>query len=235
MTHLDFNFAGWVQRAKLFVRGLARLPGAISIDDGIEPPAREDEHLREWLDSPACTVPPDVAQFIRQGSRRCFFRFKWKPPPVWKQKLREICASDELVGGGDLCAAAKYYVHDSRDRLREIIPAPQPWQTKQNVEMFGDRGDLFEILPSVGDGSVAIDLGAKEVRPILFCPSETAMDRVKLSDSFRSFLVDWESLCYVMPRADNIHLWHASESRESMDSGKGSMRGFLEEAGARWN
>lgn len=115
------DYAAWVHRAKCFVRRFALWPGVVHASDSAEPPASHDAYSLEWLRSPECSLVSKVKRFITEGSARCCLHYEWKPVGNWYERLGAILPEHpSLLGGGDLCEAARYSNYDHRDRLREL-------------------------------------------------------------------------------------------------------------------
>jgi hypothetical protein len=201
------DYVAWVQRARAFIRGLAGLPGMITLDDGIEPPAT-DEFDRQWLDSDKCSLPPEIKRFVSSASARCYFRYEWTPPREWAERIREIVPiGDCLRGGADFCEKARFSNYDHRDWFEEYLGSLSAL-LPGNPCAEPERGYLLQISPLEDNQQLALDVspGSNECAVVLAAASETYTG-TKLSISFDQFLMDWERLGYVALTYDALHPW----------------------------
>ena len=213
-----FDYMAWRWRVSAFLRGLTRLPGAISVNDGIEPAETEswDSSLNA---SEQPIIPRVIRDFISAASRRCFFRYEWTPPHEQRAKLVELLPGrDRLRGGGDLCEAAKYHNYINRNRFGNSLSA-------LNAK-FGFGTDLFDvrqiagamadeqlhgrvpIIEMKGRGIISLDRpGPDKISPVVFVERAGEPMSQILSPSFERFLVDWEKVCYTEPSMENLAPW----------------------------
>jgi hypothetical protein len=232
---------GWVQRAKEFLRQLTYLPGKLLIRDGIEPPCEK----ADWLNSPECSVPDDVKQFLRLGSNRCGFTYRWQPPAAFLPQLQAIVpGAIEIVGGADFCEAAVYFLYDHqeslnrngrvvRERALQMFPPElqQEMEARLPLSLFGieldDRGDLLRLAPLPDNSKLSLSLKADSPGGVVLTSADHS-ERLQLCDSFAEFLSKWEQACYVQPTKSQLQPWLDAAGRLNPDAEKSArMRTLL--------
>jgi len=202
------DFAAWSQRVSAFLRQLTRLPGAIVIRDGIEPPADEPCDF-ERSPSEASTFPAEIERFLLTASRRCNFHYQWTPPSEQRGRLVQIYPDHvTLRGGGDLCEASKYENYANRDwflglnhdaaSLAQIAGAMAEEQSQGRVPIMEleDKG-VISLGLQAGDGT----------RTAVYVKRAGLRAHRILSPSFEQFLLDWETICYIYPTMNNLAPW----------------------------
>jgi hypothetical protein len=218
-----FDIAGWVQRAKTFIRQIANLPGFSELNDAIEPPAT-DEHSRVWLQSEKCSLPPEIHRFLSQGSKRCCFHYHWTPPTGLLPEFQRVFPGRDSIGGGaDLCEAARYSIYDNRGHFRDLVKGQQQTilqmfaNAGHNVDKLqiphpgidlNDRGSLLVLAPRIGDQELALQLSQVEAdRGVVCVPGTGDRTPVKVSSGFEQFLLEWERIYYLSPTIENLRPW----------------------------
>lgn len=207
------NFAEWAKNASTFLRGLTYLPGRIEIADEIEPPANEDYH-RAWLASDDCSLPPEIVRFLASASRRCFFLYRWSPPPDLRQALSDLFPGQEtLIGGGDFCEGNCYSSFEKRDQLAGLLgPTLLGSLGWDRMEVERSRGYLrLMALPNGDTISLQLD-PAGGTRCVSYLPADPAAEPRVLSPSFEQFLLDWQQLSYIQPSLEFLAPWLDSAS-----------------------
>jgi hypothetical protein len=199
------DYVAWTKRASSFLRSLTHLPGELDLDDGIEPPSA-DEHTQQWLRSDGCSIPSELKAFIATASRRCYFRYRWKPPAELQAELGNLFPGHvKLTGGGDFCEAAGYSNYDHRQWFRDNVEQYKVYAREAEIERA--RG-LLPLMEMKGGAKISLDLRATDwTRPVVFVDPSTPKKRPLVSRSFDQFLSDWERLCYITPSLANLAPW----------------------------
>jgi hypothetical protein len=190
------DIAAWTHRVSAFLRQLTRLPGAIDIDDSIEPPVT-DSFDRDWLESDRSGIPDVLRRFLATGSKRCVFSYKWTPPAGYPTADCGINSGQRVFnGGGDLCEAAKYHLTSLGVPVAGAMAEEQTLHRVPILELQGGEGIIS--LASQSDGSAWIVVYVKEA-------GERSIQ--VLSPSFEQFLLDWEKTCYTYTSINNLAPW----------------------------
>lgn len=213
-----FDCLAWRWRVSAFLRGLTRLPGAISVNEAIEPAETElwDSKLNA---SEQPIIPQPIRDFISTASRRCFFHYEWTPTGEQRTALAELLPGrDRLRGGGDLCEAAKYHNYVNRGWFGESLGAL--------YAKFGLANDLVDvqriggaiadeqlhgrvpIIEMKGRGILSLDRpGTDGSSAVIFVESAGQPIGRVLSHRFEQFLLDWEKICYIEPSPEELVAW----------------------------
>ncbi len=203
------DFAEWTRGVSAFLRGLCRLPGRIEIMDDIQPPATDDFH-RGWLASDKSSLPPEIGLFLSSASRRCCFRYKWSPPPDDQHRLSALFPNQQtLIGGGDLCEAAKYSNYDRRDWFTDSFGPSTLGLEVVSGRMEAERSQARLPLMELPNGdTISLQLNtASGTRPVVYLETDTTTEPRILSTSFEQFLLDWQRLSYIQPTLDCLAPW----------------------------
>jgi hypothetical protein len=204
------DYLKWTQRARAFIRGLAGLPGRIRLDDSVESPGKDDAERRAWLHSRMCSLPPDARQFVESASQWCIFQYRWSPPRVWLQSLQALLPGCEMVSGGaDLCEANRYYLYDGRDQFQAMFKSlPVPAGFAEHLGFTKSRGRFLRLAGLGGDRELVLELDSADgVRGVGCVSSAAPTSFQRFSDSFDSFLKDWERICYITPEPEMLAPW----------------------------
>lgn len=233
------DYSAWVERASSFLRSLTHLPGEIELDDAIEAPGTNDDHMRSWLWSSKCSLPAELKAFVATGSQCCSFRYRWKPPEQLRGNLGAMFVNrEQLTGGASLCGAYKFHNYDNREWFQHDFPtlmedaalsigtmlAPEVAELLPIRNMMGaiakstgvedDERDYGRVELLALEGGDKISLGLDVIggtRPVIYVNQNALDKRLVISTCFDEFLLAWEQLCYITPSLDNLSPWLSPE------------------------
>lgn len=217
----DFDYRGWVERAKLCAERARRLPGEVHIEADVSPPmgVKEVDSLAQTLPR---GIPEPIRRFLTQGSADCHCRYWWDPFPNRTREMTTVAPSENLVpfasvfprnnfiyGGADLCNPINRGIEDLGKGIASVKRAGFK-MLQTGCADLGDAMDspderkLFqESIPflSVGNGdTLALNMARPDLgSPVVYLSHEGEGISCYLSPSFEDFLEQWELLCYVGP------------------------------------
>jgi hypothetical protein len=230
------DYAAWAQRVSLFLRSLTQLPGEIDIHDGIEPPGTDD-FTQGWLGSDECSLPSELKAFVATASRRCNFRYRWKPPEQLQAKIGALLPDQgEVTGGADLCESYRFHNFDNRQWFQQELPplfdkaalfvaglfhpdvaAAVPTSEKDMMNSLMKGAGVTDAARTHGRVPLLTLPGGDQIslesdvtlgaRPVVYVPSVDSGESRIVSTSFDQFLSDWEQLCYITPTLANLAPW----------------------------
>jgi hypothetical protein len=216
----EFDYRGWVERAKAFAEKCRRLPGTVGVKAEVTPPLSEKE-----VDSLAQSLPrglPDpIRRFVTRGSADCHCHYWWQPVPErnmempFDPELRKqvpFCSvfpdKTFIYGGADLCCA---FAKGARPLVEGIVVIDRSGfkNLQTGCKDMGEAMASVELkelfkrsvpFADIKNGDLlALDMGHPDTRkPVVYLDHE-GYAIPPLAPSFEDFLGQWEQLCYVGP------------------------------------
>jgi hypothetical protein len=190
-----FDYAAWLRRAELFVRGLKKFPGELHVNVDIAPPLSIDETNALCASLPF-ELPRPLYDFFTAGSASVDFYFLWEPTELDLPLLWQAIPDEHEVWGGLRCFSACAFGENGW--ARDIV-VRKPDIPLQDGHLWNEcipfvhipNGDYLALHVQRDDGRM----------PVLYL-SHDAWDTssaFEIAPSLEQFLIDWEQLCYIGP------------------------------------
>jgi hypothetical protein len=185
------NFKDWTARAAAFTAGLTRLQGTVKTEALVAPPLNMEALQRLEATLPRL-LPLPLRSFLLEGSANCACRYVWDPPAHLCEQLPEILDGG-VYGGAELCNAEELvgYGRDCHAWAMETWVAESP-----DDQVLWLHATPFAALAN-GD-YLGLDLSKQESDPpvVYLCHDDQSS---LIAPNFASFLLAWETLCYIGP------------------------------------
>jgi SMI1 / KNR4 family (SUKH-1) len=189
----EFDFAGWVARARAYTLGLGHLPGAEVRSTTVAAPLGEAD-LRALEGELGAILPASLRAFFSRGTSAMDCAYTFKPEGQAQDQLRTLLPDESGIFGGARMGPASNladYSKAVREWARDTWIADEPdqriiWASALPFAAL-DNGDYL-ALDLQGDPSDA---------PVVYlCHDDESL---RLAQNLRQFLTAWERLCYLGP------------------------------------
>lgn len=189
----EFDFAGWVARARAFTLGLDHLPAAEVRSTAVAAPL-DEVALGALEDALGAVLPTSLRTFFSRGTSAMDCAYTFKPEGQALDQLRTLLPDEsEIFGGARMGPASD---------LADYSTAVREWARDTWIADEPDQRIIWEsALPFValdnGD-YLALDLqdGATDPSVVYLCHDDESL---LLARNLAEFLAAWERLCYLGP------------------------------------
>jgi len=189
----QFDYAGWVARAKAFVDRIAGLPDVEVRSRDVDPPLAP-EQVDRIVAAVGRPIPEALRRFLSAGASRVDCAYGYWPAAEGLEALQAVLPDEiRVYGGARLCAASELpdYARSTTEWARETWVADDPDQ-----RTLWEAGLPFAALAN-GD-YLALDTRVESPDPavLYLCHDDSSS---LLAPGFTEFLTRWEQLCYIGP------------------------------------
>ena len=189
----EFDFAGWVARARAFTLGLGDLPAAEVRSTSVAAPLDEAD-LQALEGALGSILPASLRAFFSRGTSAMDCAYTFKPEGQALDQLRTLLPDESgLFGGASMGPASD---------LADYTGSVRAWAKDTWIADEPDQRIIWEsALPFValdnGD-YLALDLHADASDPpvVYLCHDDESL---RLARNLPEFLAAWERLCYLGP------------------------------------
>lgn len=189
----EFDFAGWVARARAFTLGLGHLPAAEVRSSTVAAPLDEVD-LRALEGALGAILPASLRAFFSRGTSAMDCAYTFKPEGQARDQLRTLLPGESGIFGGARMGPAS----DLADYSRAV----REWARDTWIADEPDQRIIWEsALPFValhnGDYLALSIQGDTSDPPVVYLCHDDESPR--LARNLPAFLAAWERLCYLGP------------------------------------
>jgi SMI1 / KNR4 family (SUKH-1) len=189
----EFDFAGWVARARAFTLGLGDLPAAEVRSSTVAAPLDEVD-LRALEGALGRILPASLRAFFSRGTSAMDCNYIFKPEGQARDQLRTLLPDESGIFGGAKMGPASHladYCKAAREWARDTWIADEPDQ-----RIMWESALPFVALNSGDYLALGIQEDASDPPVVYLCHDDESL---LLAQNLPAFLAAWERLCYLGP------------------------------------